>query len=195
MYNRDMTQSLSPSDGLEPTGTVWSAWPHQANDAPAAEVVGLLRCEASLTAALREHSADQLGLRVLREESTPFAALQVGDLSSTIGVVREVELSGAGVPWVFAQTLIPQATSSAHPWLSTIGGKPLGDALFHHPRVQRSDLKFARLTAGSALYDRAEEAGLANGAPLLWARRSYFFLGSERLLITEVFLPALCQTR
>ncbi|MFK8018116.1 MAG: chorismate lyase [Gammaproteobacteria bacterium] len=186
----------SPSTLQQPDGvTRWATWQEDHPKSPAPDVAALLRCEASLTAALRAHSDDQLGLEVLREESTELAPLQAGELASPRGVVREVVLSGRDVPWVFAQTLIPLATSRAHSWLSSMGGKPLGDALFHHPDVQRSDLLFAQLASGSALYDRATEVGLVARSPFLWARRSYFFLGDERLLITEVFLPGLCPHR
>lgn len=144
-----------------------------------------------MTAALRSHSDDRLSLEVMREEATDLGPLQAGVLTSSRGVVREVVLSGNAQPWVFAQTLIPVATISAYPWLTRMGGRPLGDALFHREDVTRTPLQFAQLVAGMPLFDRVADLGLLAGAAALWARRSYFVLGAERLLITEVFLATL----
>jgi chorismate--pyruvate lyase len=171
----------------------WTPWPDAHPRAPRRAVIDLLRCETSLTAALRDHSGDRLGLAVVRQEDSDLHKLQAGTLTAARGVVREVVLSGAGQPWVFAQTLIPLATISAHPWLVRMGEKPLGDALFHHDGVERSDLSFATLGPGTALFERVAALSLRDSADLLWARRSYFYLGQQRLLITEVFLPALCR--
>lgn len=176
-----------------PASTSWTPWPEGHPRAPRPAVAALLRCETSLTAALRDHSGDRLGLEVLRQDDAQLHSLQAGTLRSPRGVVREVVLSGAGQPWVFAQTLIPSATIGTHPWVVNMGGKPLGDALFHHEGVERSDLSFATLGPGTALFERVCELSLDDGQDLLWARRSYFYLGEQRLLITEVFLPALCR--
>lgn len=174
------------------TGAPWGAWPPLANALPEQDIVRLLRCEGSLTAALREHSDDTFSLRVVREKVLPLANLQTGPLPSTRGVVREVVLGGQDTPWVFAQTIIPVATITAHPWVSQMGGQPLGDALFQREDVTRSALSFAVLDTQMALSARVAELGLNAPAQRLWARRSCFFLGNEPLLVTEVFLPGLC---
>lgn len=182
-----------PSLAAGPGSASWTSWPRSHPFAPRPEIVDLLRCETSLTAALRDHSGDKLGLAVVRQDEADLHGLQAGTLRSPRGIVREVVLSGGGQPWVFAQTLIPRATIAAHPWVSRMGGKPLGDALFHHDGVERSELSFATLDSSTALHRRVAELSLDDGADLLWARRSYFYLGEHRLLITEVFLPALCR--
>ncbi len=186
-----MTINVPAVDQGDPPATQWVLWSDDTQDPPPADVTSLLRCEASLTAALREHSNDRLTLQVMREEAADLGSLQKGVLTSNRGMVREVVLSGNATPWVFAQTLIPVATISAHPWLGSMGGRPLGDALFHRAGVTRTPLSFAALGPGMALYDRVADLGLLAGAQSLWARRSYFVLGAERLLITEVFLPTL----
>lgn len=194
VYNRGMNQHAPDSSPAVTHGAAaWTPWPHGHPHEPGGAVAGLLRCETSLTAALRDHSGDRLSLAVVRQDSGDLRKLQTGELNSARGVVREVVLSGDGVPWVFAQTLIPLATISAHPWLVKMGEKPLGDALFHHEGVERSELSFATLGPPTALHERALALALVQGDQSLWARRSYFYLGEQRLLITEVFLPALCH--
>jgi chorismate--pyruvate lyase len=56
----------------------------------------------------------------------------------------------------------------------------------------RSEFDFARLNAGDALY--ASATGQGHETPTdLWARRSYFRLGDDPLLVYEVFMPAIAQ--
>lgn len=174
------------------TGAIWGAWPPVVPALPDHEITRLLRCEGSLTAALRAHSEQTFGLEVVREKVLPLGDFQTGPLSPTRGKVREVVLSGRDQPWVFAQTIVPVATISAHPWVSRMGGQPLGDALFHRDDVTRSALTFAVLDDAMALAQRVNELRLNPARQSLWSRRSCFFLGSEPLLITEVFLPDLC---
>lgn len=174
------------------TGAPWGAWPPVTARLPAQDVTRLLRCEGSLTAALREYSDNTFGLEVMREKVLPLAGFQTGGLDPSRGVVREVVLSGRDTPWVFAQTIIPVATITAHPWVSRMGGQPLGDALFHREDVTRSALSFALLDPQMSLCERVAQLRLNPEARLLWSRRSCFFLGNEPLLITEVFLPGLC---
>jgi chorismate-pyruvate lyase len=52
----------------------------------------------------------------------------------------------------------------------------------------RGPLEFARLIPGDGLYHRALRAqrDLPDG---LWARRSWFAIDGDRLLVQEVFLP------
>lgn len=180
-----------------PDPSAWGPWPLPAARLPGAEipdtdVVRLLRCEGSLTAALREHSEDRFGLRVVRQDTLPLAGLQTGPIHAERGIVREVVLTGAGADWVFAQTVIPLATARSQTWITEMGGQPLGDALFHREDVVRSPLSFARVESGQPLHRRAGELGLNAAGTPLFARRSCFFANDAPLLVTEVFLPGLC---
>ncbi len=108
---------------------------------------------------------------------------------SSAGHLREVELTCAGKAWVFAQTLIPERTLARQPWLTTLGSSALGARLADVPGIRRGPLEFAELLPGNQLYDHALR-GLASVAVRVWARRSWFAIGEDRLLVQEVFLPA-----
>ena len=87
--------------------------------------------------------------------------------------VREIELTCDGRPWVFAQTLVPQATLARQRWLATLGRAALGERLAAVPGLERGPLEFARLVAGDRLYHRALRERTEPPAAL-WARRSWF---------------------
>lgn len=105
--------------------------------------------------------------------------------------VREVALRSDGAAVVFAHSVAARRALKG-PWrlLLTLGSRPLGAALFADPRVARQPLHFRQIRRGHALYRRA--CGLLDVAPAcLWARRSLFVFRGSRLLVTEVFLPAI----
>jgi chorismate--pyruvate lyase len=106
-------------------------------------------------------------------------------------VVREVSLNCGQHPVVFAHSVV-ESRALRGPWrmLMTLGARPLGAALFADPRVERYPLHFRQLNRRHELYRRA--CGLMQRLPpCLWARRSLFVLRGSRLLVTEVFLPAI----
>lgn len=106
-------------------------------------------------------------------------------------LVREVSLYCGATPVVFAHSVVePHALHGPWRMLATLGNRPLGAALFADPRVQRFPLRFRRLGRSHALYHRACEL-LARPPLCLWGRRSLFVLRRSRLLVTEVFLPAI----
>lgn len=107
---------------------------------------------------------------------------------------REVSLTGAGVPRVFAHSVISAQTLSG-PWhrLRQLGQRPLGELLFNTTTVKRSPLTFKKLPRLHPLRLRIVAAGLAAADTPLWARRSRYQLGRGMLMVTEVFLPACGQ--
>ena len=108
-------------------------------------------------------------------------------------VVREVSLYCAQRPMVFAHSVVePRALRGPWRMLSTLGARPLGSALFADPRIQRHALRFHRLNSRHELYRRACEL-LERPPACLWARRSLFVRRGSRLLVTEVFLPAILE--
>lgn len=105
--------------------------------------------------------------------------------------VREVALHSDGVAVVFAHSVASRRALKG-PWrlLLTLGTRPLGAALFADPRVARQPLHFRRIRRGHALFEAA--AHLLEQVPsFMWARRSLFVFRGSRLLVTEVFLPAI----
>jgi chorismate--pyruvate lyase len=147
--------------------------------------------EGSLTQALRSRCPD---LRVLRLRQGPgYAYLDerppLGLPPRRMSLIRDVLLTCAGRPLVYAHSVIPLPGLTG-PWrmLSRLGNRPLGEALFADPLVQRHPLRYRRLDRRHPLYDAAIEH-LSDKPPALWARRSIFARAGHPILVTEVFLP------
>ena len=112
---------------------------------------------------------------------------------------REVLLLCDGLPTVWAHSVIDAAALRGRwRWLAGLGNRPLGEALFRDPQVQRGPLSFRRLRAPDPRYLGAAAELSARGLSVpraLWARRSVFVAGGRQLLVTEVFLPAVASLR
>ncbi|MGH8129583.1 MAG: chorismate--pyruvate lyase family protein [Steroidobacteraceae bacterium] len=168
-------------------------WTEQLEEfAPAAAVaaVAWLREPGLLTDRLRACCDGLPGLAVIAEIEAPLASHEAEILQApgSAVFVREIELTCDGRPWVFAQTLIPQSTLARQRWLSSLGREALGERLAALPALERGPLEFARLVAGDRLYHRALRER-RDPPPALWARRSWFAIDGDRLLVQEVFLP------
>ena len=92
--------------------------------------------------------------------------------------------------WVFEQTVMPDSTLSAHPWLAELGDSALGETLSDLSGVERSSYEYAWLPVEDPVTARALRDAEVRPAGL-WARRSRVSLRSAPLLIQEVFLPAM----
>ncbi len=148
-------------------------------------------CEPGLlTERLRACCAGTTGLSIIAEAEALLASHDAAVLQAAgnAAFVREIELTCDGRPWVFAQTLIPQATLARQRWLSSLGRAALGERLAAVPGLERGPLEFTRLVAGDRLYQRALRERRDPPA-WLWARRSWFAIDGDRLLVQEVFLP------
>lgn len=159
---------------------------------PAAEpaAVAWLREPGLLTERLRACCDGQTGLSIVSELEAPLGIADAAVLQAagSAAFVREVELTCDGRPWVFAQTLIPLATLARQRWLSSLGRDALGERLAALPALERGPLEYARLVPGHRLYHRALRER-RDPPPALWARRSWFAIDGDRLLVQEVFLP------
>ncbi|MBC7787857.1 MAG: chorismate lyase [Methylophilaceae bacterium] len=122
---------------------------------------------------------------------------------------RDVLLVCDGVPVVFAHSVLPnQSLRGDWRGLGRLGSKPLGAILFANPKVQRTPLTYKKLSSHNHLYQLILRHSLANNQMLnqslqsgqpLWARRSVFSLrssnlGQAKILVTEVFLPAILKS-
>ncbi len=116
-------------------------------------------------------------------------------------LLREVLLVCDGVPVVFAHSVLPKLSMRGE-WrgLGHLGNKPLGATLFANPKVKRTPLTYKKLSFKHRLYKRIvqQSAFLPSFSKnqSLWARRSIFSLntsglGHARILVTEIFLPAI----
>ncbi len=124
--------------------------------------------------------------RALRSEA---ALLADGPPQATL--VREVRLYCGDQAWVFARTLMPMA-SLCGPMraLTRLGRRPLGEVLFSSPTTRRLRVEVAAITPRHRLYARAT-AHLKRPPAVLWGRRTLFAYGGERILVNELFLPAI----
>lgn len=147
----------------------------------------------TLTGRIRAASPAGCRLRLV-EEQVGFLTTEQQQL---LGVdapacfVREIELYAGATPWVYAQTLVPDATLEVHPWLAELGEAPLGETLAACGGVERGPLEFATLPAVHPLAARALANRLDEEPDFLWARRSWFAIRDRRILVQEVFLPEL----
>jgi chorismate--pyruvate lyase len=168
-------------------------WRPVAPGAPAG-LVPWLTDHDSLTAAVRARCGS-LRVEVLRQSLDRV----LPDEASLIGVrpgarvwVREVALLADGAPWVWARS-VARVGDLRGAWrdLAGLGNRSLGAALFADPRVGRGNLLVRALGRRDP---RGRTALLRFGvapAILLWARRSLFCRGHGRILVTEVFAPAI----
>jgi chorismate lyase len=106
--------------------------------------------------------------------------------------VREVVLECDGQPVIFAHTTLSTATRGRLArWMEGLGNRSLGSLLFAYPGFRREAIEYLRLDSRHPLYRRA--ASVADVGKTLWARRSLHRLGLQRVLVTEVFLPAIAR--
>ncbi len=115
---------------------------------------------------------------------------------------REVLLLCDEQPWVYASSLYSSAALQALPALGGLGERALGELMFEHPDLTRSDFDFAQLTANQ-WWQLAQQQNLTQPAlgvsaspqadapnRLPWARRSLLAIPRASVLVTELFLPA-----
>ncbi len=184
---------MSLQSALAAEETAAPRWSERLEDfapAPVPAIAAWLREPGLLTDRLRSCCAGLPGLAVVAEIEAPLAAADAALLraAGSAGFVREIELTCDGRPWVFAQTLVPLATLARQRWLSSLGRAALGEKLAAMPGLERGPLEFACLKPGDRLLHRALRER-ADPPAVLWARRSWFAIDGDRLLVQEVFLP------
>jgi chorismate-pyruvate lyase/SAM-dependent methyltransferase len=124
------------------------------------------------------------------------AALKCYD--ATQGFVRETYLGDFGNPVVYARVTMPQSTYQFKKLeLDNLGNRPIGETLLYQdPTLTRSEFEVKRITCDDELlfdllvhnsFYKAEIEKIAR-INELWARRSFFTISGNPILITEVFL-------
>jgi chorismate--pyruvate lyase len=145
-----------------------------------------------MTCALQHHVGADVRVRVLREGTGTLLADEVRALGSArrIGHVREVALQTDGRVWMVARTVYFRRTYGARHALSSLGTRPLGELLFAGGVPRWSLRECAMLSARAPLFALIRRAG-GRVWPPCWARRTVFLFQGQRLLVTEIFLPAM----
>lgn len=108
------------------------------------------------------------------------------------GLFRDIEMSCDENVWVFGQTVVPDSTLTAHPWLAELGDSALSETLSGLSGVERSAYEYAWLPAAEPATARALR-DVKIKPPGLWARRLRISLYRAPLLTQELFLPAMGQ--
>jgi chorismate--pyruvate lyase len=157
-----------------------------------------------LTARVRELCGASMQFRMLgplRPAPLPEslqARLAVADAGC---LLREIEFCHGTERIIFAQTIIPEATVAAFPWLRELGEAPLGEALRDADRpLERDPLEYRSLPSDHPLAraagDRSppdQSPGTSGATMPLWGRRAVYRLAGHPILVQEVFLPALLR--
>jgi chorismate--pyruvate lyase len=115
------------------------------------------------------------------------AALRTED---NAGLFRDEEMCCGQSVWVFCQTIVPDSTLTAHPWLAELGDSELGETLSDLSGVERSAYEYAWLPTEEAVTARALRDAEIKPAGL-WARRGRIALRGAPLLTQELFLPCM----
>jgi chorismate--pyruvate lyase len=144
-----------------------------------------------LTQRLRDVCGARFALRVVDHwtgllNASHKAALRVED---NAGLFSDIEMFYDEQVWVFGQSVIPDSTLSAHPWLAELGDSALDETLNGLPGAERSSYEYAWLPESDGMTSRAlRDAQIKPEG--LWARRTRLALRNAPMLVHELFLPA-----
>jgi chorismate--pyruvate lyase len=175
-----------------PTG--WQVvTPHLFDDYPEAPWSWILE-PGSLTQRLQKGCIGAFNLQLLGETEVIMPDMEAELLDITFGSrarAREVYLACGEIPCIYAYSLIPLATLYGDgSYLDGLGTRPLGDALFSDPSLERGPIEVIMLMPGTANFTKALNDNVLSSEPL-WGRRSVFRTGGNALLVCEFFLPGL----
>jgi chorismate lyase len=145
-----------------------------------------------LTLRLKELCGNRFALGVVDQWSGLLSASHRSLLRTedNAGLFRDVEMCCGHSVWVFGQTIVPDSTLCAHPWLAELGESALGETLSDLSGVERSSYEYAWLPIAEAVTRRALRNAEIKPAGL-WARRARITLRGAPLLTQELFLPAM----
>lgn len=145
---------------------------------------------SSLTARLHTCTSD-FNVKVLRHAADAItgdeqAFMQLPEYAQC--QVREVLLCDRQNPWVFARSVIPQASEGLLFELQNIGDRPLGEALFNHSGVTPGDFQLAIFSPPSQM--AVFNTQLTGTTQTLYGRRRVFWVKQAPVLVAEVFLSS-----
>ncbi|MGS2718331.1 chorismate--pyruvate lyase family protein [Eionea flava] len=170
----------------------WKPITHQRHTIPT-DYLHWVEDSGSLTKKLVNKANGHFSVSVLRQSIRSIPLSEKSLLQNPLqqwALVREVVLYGNNIPWVYARTAIPIGTLKGPlRRLHYLGNRPLGEQLFTDPTMQRGHLEAAKIYPHH-IPDTIAKSD--NALPeTTWGRRSVFYLSSQPLLVSEIFLPAL----
>lgn len=146
----------------------------------------------SLTRRLRQKLGSGFTVRLLGQRwGLPGLgeAAHLGIPATQRVLIREVLLLGHGQPLIAARSILPASVLRyTRRSLLDLGARPLGDVLFAHGQLGRTDLVYASVSATCWRVPVQEQLVMAER---VWARRSRYTLAGRPLLVAEFFLPPL----
>jgi chorismate lyase len=145
-----------------------------------------------LSVRMKAVCGERFSLRLVDQWTGLLSPAQKSALRSPddAALFRDVEMCSRDAVWVFAQTIMPDSTLCAHPWLAELGETALGETLSDLSGVERSSYEYAWLPVTEPVTARALRDAEIKPAGL-WARRSRVSLRGAPLLMQELFLPAM----
>ncbi len=145
-----------------------------------------------MTQALQQAFGATVKVQVLCDGSGKLLADEVALLDAPVhaGHVREVILTCGPMARMAARTVYVSTTLRADLKLRSLGARPLGELLFAGGAPRWSLRECATLSAHAPLFALIRRAG-GRVRPPCWARRTVFLFHGQRLLVTEIFLPAM----
>lgn len=159
-----------------------------------------LTTPGSLTARLKS-ICPELSVNVLSEkiaQPRPDEAVALQLMPNQTAWIRCVLLKCPSLAfsqnWIYARTVVPNLNEK-NPWqnLKQLGNKPLGEVLFELNAIERTPFLFTQVRLSELPYLDSHLKEDNNTLGLL--RRSLFRQQQAPLLLTEVFLPDLWDTR
>ncbi|BDF95453.1 MULTISPECIES: chorismate--pyruvate lyase family protein [Pseudoalteromonas] len=142
----------------------------------------------SLTAKLKQHCTE-FTVQVLNEQtfSLTHKQQQLLACSQSLAINREVLLLCDAKPMVYAQSWLPVSDAMQRQQLLALGDRPLGDVIFQHPDLKRTEIEVAQFDCLHPVQQLVSQ--YSEVTKPLWGRRSVFSLAQSRFLVAEIFLP------
>lgn len=174
----------------------WTRWHKPQRRLMPTALAPWLTDSGSLTQRLQAHNQHDFSVKLISTywmKPLPDECLSLEIPLTEMAYQREVRLMDGEQANVYARTVIPLATFHAMKQrFNDLGNRPLGELLFTDPSIKRGEIEIACLKPGQWLYEMAvlEESIRPDK---LWGRRSHFYLSGKKLLVNEIFLPALVK--
>lgn len=101
-------------------------------------------------------------------------------------LIREVLLTGNGIPLILARTIIPQQTlKGAQRTLSRLGNRPLGEVIFSYPKLKRLEMDIALVEKNNWTHYISKKTNVRHA---IWGRRTIYKIKDRQMLVSEFFL-------
>ena len=148
---------------------------------------------ASLTSKIIEACSGKFNVHLIsqkRMSPTPDEIRALGLRYRSHAIIRQVILYCDDKPWVYARSVIPVTTLKGPlRRLAHLGNKPLGAILFSDRSIVRGEVEATYIDAN---HENRKWLGVDTNS-LIWGRRSVFYQQRKKLLVSEFFLPGICE--